>query len=166
MRRMIVLIAGLAALGGLMLLTDTSTDSPVAAVQARLGDDSRSELPALPPEPRFTKTMYAASDLGRATALLDKCKGPVAIWVGETRPTLISEHDYCGGSDWITRVKVGDAVKLAGDGVADGTFVVTKLTYETRHAVTVGDLPEADVVLQTCVTKTRLVLVGMERFDA
>lgn len=66
----------------------------------------------------------------------------------------------------MAKLKVGQAVQLDGKGVDDGLFVVTSLTYETRHEVTVGDLPEADVVLQTCVTKTRLVLVGMERFEA
>ena len=64
------------------------------------------------------------------------------------------------------RVKIGDAVKIGGEGVDDGIFVVTSLKYETRKEVTVGDHPKADAVLQTCVTKTKLVLAGLERFVA
>ncbi len=161
MKRMIVLLAGVLALVALVITAQSqSGDAPLAS-PAVAADPPR---PA--PEPRFTRTTYAATDLGGSTKLLDECKGPVAVWLGEERPTLVAEHDYCGGSEWMSKVEVGDAVKLGGEGVEDGIFVVTNLTYETRNEVTVGDLPEADLVLQTCVTKTRLVLVGMKRFKA
>ena len=161
MKRMIVLLIGVIALVAVVITAQSqSGDAPLASLPAV------ADAPRPAPEPRFTRTMYAASNLDQSTRLLDECKGPVAVWLGDDRPTLVAEHDYCGGSEWMSKVKVGDAVKIGGDGVDDGIFVVTNLTYETRNEVTVGDLPEADVVLQTCVTKTKLVLVGMERFEA
>ncbi len=167
MRRMIVLLVGLVVLGavvvGAVVVTAQSPredDTPVAVAAA--GEPA----PRPAPEPRFARTTYAATDLAGSTALLDKCKGPVAVWLGDQRPTLIAEHDYCGGAFWMGKVKVGDAVRIDGEGVDDGIFVVTTLKYETRNQVTVGDLPETDVVLQTCISKTRLVLAGLERFEA
>jgi hypothetical protein len=163
MRRMIVLAAGLVALVSLGVVAHTPTDDARLAQAATVEPQA---LPRTPPEPRFTRTIYASTDLGGATALLDKCNGPIAVWLGTGRPLLIAEHDYCGGSSWMSKVKVGDAVKIDGNPVGNALFVVTSLTYQTRKEVTVGDLPDADAVLQTCVTKTKLVLVGLERFDA
>lgn len=160
MRRMIVLVVGLIALVVTVVAVQLPTDSAKSA-EAQLVTPPREA-----PEPRFSRTTYGLTNLEGSTAMLDECKGPVAVWLGEDRPTLVAEHDYCGGMFWMAKLKEGDAVKLDGKGVDDGIFVVTSLTYETRNEVTVGDLPEADLVLQTCVTKTRLVLVGMERFEA
>ncbi|MEO6605555.1 MAG: hypothetical protein ABIN55_08070 [Aeromicrobium sp.] len=165
MKRMIVLLVGVVALVSLVMTVQLqSGDAPLAANANTVAAPPRVPRPA--PEPRFTRTMFAQSGLSESTRLLDECKGPVAVWLGEKRPTLVAEHDYCGGSAWMSKLKVGEAVKLDGKGVDAGIFVVTSLTYETRHEVTVSDLPEADVVLQTCLTQTRLVLVGMERFVA
>ncbi len=162
MRRLIVLLAGLVVLVGLVAVTH----SPAATQLSQLEKSALAEIPIPPPEPRFTRTTYAATNLDGATALLDTCKGPIAVYLGAQRPLLIAEHDYCGGSSWMSKVKIGDAVRIGGDGVDDGIFVVTSLKYETRKEVTVGDLPKADAVLQTCVTKTKLVLAGLERFVA
>lgn len=163
MRRMIVLVVGLAVLTLIVAVRQLPTDS-VGSVESANAAIVESPRPA--PEPRFSRTTYGLTNLEGSTAMLDECKGPVAVWLGEGRPTLVAEHDYCGGMFWMSKLKEGDAVKLDGKGVEDGIFVVTSLTYETRNEVTVGDLPEADLVLQTCVTKTRLVLVGLERFEA
>jgi len=161
MKRMVVLLVGLVALAALAITAQSqSGDAPLASAPAVV------DAPRPAPEPQFTRTMYADSDLKGSIKLLDDCKGPVAVWLGDERPTLVAENDYCGGSDWMPKLKVGQAVKLDGKGVEPGIFVVTGLTYETRNKVTVGDLPKADVVLQTCVTKTRLVLVAMKRFVA
>lgn len=161
MKRMIVLVAGLVAL----VAVAVTAQSPASTPSSQLEQTSLAEIARPAPEPRFTRTTYAATDLDGATALLDVCKGPIAVFLGVNRPTLIAEHDYCGGSSWMSKVKVGDAVRIDGDGVDDGIFVVTSLTYETRHEVRVGDLPDADAVLQTCVTKTKLVLAGLERYE-
>lgn len=164
MRRVIVLIVGLVALVVIVVVSQLPTEN--VAETAQPAKAAVVDPPREPPEPRFSRTTYGNTNLEGSTAMLDECKGPVAVWLGEGRPTLVAEHDYCGGMFWMAKLKEGDAVKLDGKGVDDGIFVVTSLKYETRREVTVGDLPEADVVLQTCVTKTRLVLVGMERFEA
>lgn len=160
MRRLIVLVVGIAALITVFVVAQSPSDDAAVATSAVV------DPPRPTPEPRFSRTTYGVTNLDGSTAMLDRCKGPVAVWLGEDRPTLVAEHDYCGGMFWMAKLKEGDAVALDGKGVDDGIFVVTSLKYETRNQVTVGDLPEADVVLQTCVTKTKLVLVGMERFEA
>ncbi len=167
MRRMIVLFVGLVTLTVTVVAVQLPTDSTDSADNvAEPAKASIVDPPRAAPEPRFSRTTYGLTNLGGSNAMLDECKGPVAVWLGEDRPTLVAEHDYCGGMFWMARLKEGDAVKLDGKGVDDGIFVVTSRKYETRNQVTVGDLPEADVVLQTCVTETRLVLVGMKRFEA
>lgn len=160
MRRLTVLVAGLVALLAATAVLVSHTDD-AELVKASVGAPPK---PA--PEPRFTRTTSAVTNLDGAARHLDACKGPIAVFLGESKPTLIAEHDYCGGAAWISRTEVGDAVQLGGRGVDDGLFVVTSLTYETRREVKVGDLPAADAVLQTCVTDTTLVLVALERFEA
>ena len=54
---------------------------------------------------------------------------------------------------------------LSGPGVTPGTYVVDVLSYQLRGKAKVRDLPDSEVVLQTCVSKTKLVLVGMRRVD-
>lgn len=165
MRRMIVLFVGLVTLTVIVVVGQLPTDN-VAETAAEPAKASIVDPPRAAPEPRFSRTTYGLTNLDGSNEMLDECKGPVAVWLGDDRPTLVAEHDYCGGMFWMARLKEGDAVKLDGKGVDDGLFVVTSRKYETRNQVTVEDLPEADVVLQTCVTETRLVLVGMERFEA
>lgn len=166
MRRIIVLLAGLFVLAGFAVATVLTSSDPAPIDRGVVDREPKVvAVPAPPPKPKFSRVTYASTVLDGSDALLDECKGPVAVRLGADRPVLVAEHDYCGGSTWISAVKVGDAVKLAGEGIEDGIFVVTSLTYETRHEVTVGDLPDADAVLQTCVTKTKLVLAGLERFD-
>jgi len=165
-RRLLATLAALLVIAFVVVVRASSkSDSVEEDSISHLETSALGRLPLPPPKPRFTRTTYAASDLDGALPLLDKCKGPVAVLLGADRPVLIAEHDYCGGSAWMSKVKVGDAVKIGGDGVDDGIFVVTSLAYETRKEVTVGDLPVADAVLQTCVTKTKLVLVALDRFD-
>jgi hypothetical protein len=117
-----------------------------------------------PPDADVSRTTYATSRLGPAPMLLNLCHGPIAIDLGADRPVLVAEHDYCGGSSWIPQLEPGDAVALAGDGVVDGTYLVTGLSTERRGEAQVRDLPAADVVLQTCISPGELVLVAANRF--
>ena len=168
MKRMVMVLAGLALVFGFFALMTNAPERVVASTNSSSIQDARLDTftrYAPPPKAKFTRTTYAATDLDGSTALIDSCKGPIAVGLGAQRPTLIAEHDYCGGASWISKVKVGDAVQIGGEGVGDGIFVVTSLTYETRNEVTVGDLPDADAVLQTCVSASQLVLVGLERFE-
>lgn len=120
-------------------------------------------FPAHPPKPTYTRRIVDVTTLDVIEKRIDKCDGPVASPVLDGLTVLIAEHDYCGGMSWIGRIKVGQAVALSGPGVETGTYVADELRYELRGKATVADLPLADVVLQTCVTKTQLVLVGMHR---
>ena len=119
------------------------------------------------PKPRFTRTTYASANLEDSVRLIDACDGPVAINLGPSHPVLVAQHDYCGGSAWMSRLDMGDAVKLAGHGVKSGTYVVTEIRFQIRLKARVSDLPDTDVVLQTCLTEDtkKMVLVGLERFD-
>ena len=82
MRRLIVLLAGLVVLVGLVAVTH----SPAATQLSQLEKSALAEIPIPPPEPRFTRTTYAATNLDGATALLDTCKGPIAVYLGAQRP--------------------------------------------------------------------------------
>lgn len=118
-----------------------------------------------PPSAIFTRSIDVRTSLEGSIKLIDRCQGPVAIDLGSKNPVLVSQHDYCGGSDWISKLGVGDAVRLTGDGIEPGLYVASELRYQARLKAKVGDLPASDVVLQTCVTKEKLVLVGLEKFE-
>lgn len=121
--------------------------------------------PEPPPTPDVARTMSAAATLSTFEGPLDACRGPVAIDVQEEgRPLLVSEHDYCGGADWIPALVEGDVVALDGPGVDAGTYEVQVVDRHQRRDVYVRDLrPEADVVLQTCISHTQLVLVALTK---
>jgi hypothetical protein len=78
---------------------------------------------------------------------------------------LVAEHDYCGGSAWMPKVGKGDAVRLSGEGVKAGTYVATTIKHVPRRLTKVRDLPDTDIVLQTCISPNTMVLVGMDLFD-
>jgi hypothetical protein len=117
------------------------------------------------PEPDVRRTMSAAATLSTFEAPLDACRGPVAIDVQEEgRPVLVSEHDYCGGAAWIPALGTGDVVELDGPGVDPGLYEVEVVDRHQRRDVYVRDLrPEADVVLQTCISQSQLVLVALTK---
>jgi hypothetical protein len=121
--------------------------------------------PEPPPEPDVSRTMSAAATLSTFEAPLDACRGPVAIDVQEEgRPVLVSEHDYCGGAAWIPALGTGDVVELDGPGVDPGLYEVEVVDRHQRRDVYVRDLrPEADVVLQTCISQSQLVLVALTK---
>lgn len=117
-----------------------------------------------PPDVKFTRHIYANTTLDGVPVMLDACQGPISVRLGPRNSVLVAEHDYCGGSAWIPKLKNGDGVKLSGDGVRAGVYEVTEIRYGLRRKAMVKDMPRTDVVLQTCVTKTKLVLVGLEKF--
>jgi hypothetical protein len=117
-----------------------------------------------PPVVKFTRHIYANTTLAGVPVMLDACHGPISVRLGPRNSVLVAEHDYCGGSAWIPKLKNGDGVKLSGDGVRAGVYEVTEIRYGLRRKAMVKDMPRTDVVLQTCVTPTKLVLVGLEKF--
>ena len=156
-----------AAVFAVTQLTSTSdappaSSGPTALQIASLG---RVTKPVPPPKAKFVRTIYAASSLKHSELMLDFCKGPIAIDLSPGRPVLVAEHDYCGGLTWMPKLGKGDAVKLSGKGVTDGTYVVTSIGHVPRLKAKVRDLPDTDVVLQTCISHNTMVLVGMDLFD-
>jgi hypothetical protein len=117
-----------------------------------------------PPVVKASRQIYANTTLDGVSVLLDACHGPISVRLTGRSSVLVAEHDYCGGSAWIPQLTYGDGVKLAGDGVRSGLYQVTEIRYQLRRKALVSDLPRTDVVLQTCITKTKLVLVGLEKY--
>lgn len=139
----------------------TST-TPTAIQTATLDQITR---PATPPKAKFVRTIFATSSLQRSEVMLDFCKGPIAVDVGDHRPVLVAEHDYCGGLEWVPKLGKGEAIKLSGDGVKDGTYVVKTIGHGIRGETKVRELPDTDIVLQTCVSQNTMILVGMDLFE-
>ena len=110
---------------------------------------------------KFARDITKVTDLDHVDAALDSCGGPVAVYTGHRHPMLIAEHDYCGGSDWMPKIDTNDIVQLTGRGVDSGLYTAETIKFVPRYGSTLGDLPDGDVVLQTCVSRTRMVLVGL-----
>ena len=168
MKRMLAaLVVAAAAVLTLTLLNSGSDPLPASsgptALQTAKLDQVTKPIP--PPKAKFVRTIFATSSLKRSELMLDFCKGPIAVFVGNHRPRLIAEHDYCGGLAWIPKLDKGEAIKLSGDGVRDGTYVVRTIGHAKRNQAKVRDLPHTDIVLQTCVSPNTMVLVGMDLFE-
>lgn len=149
-----------------ILLTVKSESPPASSAPTALESATLDQVTRLtaPPKAKFVRTIFATSSLKRSEFMLDICKGPIAVFVGEHRPRLIAEHDYCGGLEWMPKLGKGDAIKLSGDGVKDGTYVVKTIGHAPRLKAKVRDLPDTDIVLQTCISQNTMVLVGMDLF--
>lgn len=113
------------------------------------------------PDARFTRTIYRETDLDGVEPALDACAGPVAVDLGADHPTLVVEHDYCGGLAWMPKLKRTDVVKLKGPGIEPGFYAVERIKHVPRYTSKVDDLPESHTVLQTCISRTTMVLVGL-----
>lgn len=125
-------------------------------------------LDVLPTEPlpvssdaKFTRSIAKFTDLDSVEPALDACAGPVAVYLGAEHPKLVAEHDYCGGSAWMPKLDTDDVVQLTGRGVEAGLYTTETIKYVPRYDSTVDDMPDGDVVLQTCISKTTMVLVGL-----
>jgi hypothetical protein len=126
-------------------------------------------LDVLPTEPlpvssdaKFSRGIAKYTDLESVEPALDACAGPVAVYLGDQHPRLVAEHDYCGGSDWMPKLDRDDVVQLTGPGVEAGLYTTETIKYVPRYESTVKDIPDGDVVLQTCISKTTMVLVGLQ----
>lgn len=104
-----------------------STAAMSALESASLPDATFVEPEAPVPDARFTRAVMGPTTMPGSGVMLDLCRGPVAIDLGDTYPLLIAEHDYCGGSAWISRLTDGDVVEMTGEGVDPGSYVVSGL---------------------------------------
>lgn len=125
-------------------------------------------LDVLPTEPvpvssdaKYSRSIAKYTDLESVDPALDACAGPVAVYLGDGKPRLVAEHDYCGGSDWMPKLDEDDVVQLTGRGVEAGLYTTETIKYVPRYDSTVDDMPDGDVVLQTCIDKKTMVLVGL-----
>lgn len=171
MKRLILLLVGATVLivgAGVVLLAKQPTPSE-SRVVSRF---ERVNLPTVapvvePPKAKFTRTIWTSTKLAEIDAALDLCRGPVSSDLGDGEPVFIAEHDYCGGSAWMWKLGVDDTVALKGKGVDAGLYVVSELRYFPRKAgADVSDLPPGEVVLQTCVSTTKMVFIALEKYDA
>lgn len=166
-RRTQILLA--AAVGVLALAVTVAV--PIIADEERVDpylNFITAHLDVLPTEPeavssdaRFSRTIVKVTDLENVDPALDACAGPVAVDVGAGHPVLVVEHDYCGGSDWMPKLDVDDVVLLTGPGIEAGLYATETIKYVPRYESTVSDVPDGDVVLQTCVSRTKMVLVAL-----
>jgi hypothetical protein len=154
----------LAACALLVLVVSCASHAPVPSRSLEFATLDPVKRVTSPPDADVRRSVYATSRLSPSPMLLNLCRGPIAIDLGPDRPVLVAEHDYCGGRAWIPQLEPGDAVALTGDGVEDGTYLVTDISTERRGEAQVGDLPAADVVLQTCISPGEMVLVAANRF--
>lgn len=168
MRRVAMLSGGVAVLLCALLAVSSMSSSHNAATASPPSSLQTASIPAVNPppvkvpKPKFSRAIYAATQLAGAPVMLDACHGPIAVRLGAGRPVLVAQHNYCGGLAWMPKLNLGDGVKLKGDGIYPGIYVVTEIRFQIRDEATVGDLPDADAVLQTCVTKHKLILVGLD----
>lgn len=167
MRRVaqVLLAAAMAALALLavkpLIVDEPRVDPYLQFVTAHL--DVIGSRPVASSDARFSRAMAKVIDLDHVDPALDACAGPVAVLLGDEHPVLVVEHDYCGGSGWISKLAANDVVQLSGPGIDEGLYTTEVVKYVPRYDSTVEDLPQADVVLQTCVSRSEMVLVGLVR---
>jgi hypothetical protein len=156
-----VLVAALALVIAVPILNDEERVDPYL-------NFITAHLDVLPTEPlpvssdaKFSRSIAKFTDLESVDPALDACAGPVAVYLGAGKPKLVAEHDYCGGSDWMPKLAENDVVQLTGRGVEAGLYTTETIKYVPRYDSTVDDMPDGDVVLQTCIDKKTMVLVGL-----
>lgn len=170
MKRLILLLVGAAVLlvgAGVVLLANQPTPQESHAL-SRL---ERAILPIIiapsePPKAKFSRTIWTSTKLAEIDPALDQCRGPVSADLGDGEPVFVAEHDYCGGRAWMWKLGVDDAVTLKGKGIDPGLYVVSELKYFPRKSgAEVSDLPPGDVVLQTCVSATKMVFIALRKYE-
>jgi len=164
-RRTRVVLAAVVAVLALVIavpvLNDEERVDPyLTFVTAHLDVQATEPLP-VSSDAKFTRSIAKFTDLESVDPALDACAGPVAVYLGDGRPRLVAEHDYCGGSEWMPKLVTDDVVQLAGRGVIAGLYTTETIKYVPRYDSTLDDMPAGDVVLQTCIDKKTMVLVGL-----
>lgn len=160
----LILVTGVAVLvvfGGKALFERESRVDPYLQFMTAHLDVVRTGPAPVSSDARFSRVTAKFTTLENVDPALDACAGPVAVHVGDDRPLLVAEHDYCGGSDWMPKLDEEDVVQLMGPGVDSGLYEAVEITHVPRYESTLADLPDTDVVLQTCISREEMVLVGL-----
>lgn len=77
-------------------------------------------------------------------------------------PNDIVEHNYCGGS-WFAGLQRGTVVRVIG-GTQPGLYVVNGRRFYTPKTGTIaGTKGLGDLMVQTCISHTEMVYVGLTR---
>jgi hypothetical protein len=159
-----ILAAGLVVvavyLGRPLLFGEPRVDPYLTFVTAHL-DVIRTE-PIKSSDARFARDIAKLVDLEHVDPALDACAGPVAVLLEGDWPVLVAEHDYCGGSSWMPRLNTNDVVQLSGPGVEQGLYLTETIKHVPRYDSKLSDLPDGDVVLQTCISRTEMVLIALQ----
>ena len=163
-----LLVAGVVVvalfLGRPLYLDEPRVDPYLTFVTAHL-DVIRTE-PIASSDARFARDIAKFTVLDHVESALDACAGPVAVSLGDDWPVLVAEHDYCGGSSWMPKLNANDVVQLTGPGIAEGLYTAETIKYVPRYESKLADMPDGDVVLQTCISRTEMVLVGLRYVSA
>jgi hypothetical protein len=156
----VALIVALVA-GALIVLDDEPRVDPYLPFMTAHLEVLPTQPPVVSADAKFSRSVAKYTDLDSVDPALDACAGPVAVYLGDHRPLLVAEHDYCGGSAWMPRLRANDVVQLTGRGVEPGLYTTVAVKHVPRYDSKLKDLPEGDVVLQTCISRKTMVLVAL-----
>lgn len=121
--------------------------------------------PAQPPEVDLDVEVAHSATPATVQDTLDLCQGAVTVRFAGIRPTLLAEHDYCGGT-WVLGLDPGEVVRLRGSNDS-GTYRVTrqiKVVPKGSSTFTLHGM--GDVVAQTCRPDgSTMRLVGLSRIE-
>ena len=126
-------------------------------------------LDVLPTEPaavssdaKFSRSIAKITDLDHVDPALDACAGPVAVYLGARpsharRRARLLRRLGLDAEDRRERRRPADAAWAS----SRASTRAETIKYVPRYDSTLSDMPDGDVVLQTCVSRTRMVLVGL-----
>lgn len=166
-RRLLLVVAMMAAavLGGSLRVAGFGVTDRLYAMQPspRAAFDAGLTVPD--PKPTVDLHVDVAHEASPATVqdALALCQGPVTVRFAGIGPTLLAEHDFCGGT-WVLRLDPGEVVRLRGSDDA-GTYRVTRRIKAVPKGSSAYVLEGmGDVVAQTCLPDgSTLRLVGLSR---
>jgi hypothetical protein len=154
-------VAALALAVAIPIIADEERVDPYLNFTTAHLDVLPTEPAAVSSDAKFSRTIAKFTTLESVDPALDACAGPVAVYLGDDHPKLVAEHDYCGGSDWMPKLGPNDIVQLTGPGIESGLYSAVTIKYVPRYDSTVKDMPDGDVVLQTCISRKQMVLIAL-----
>lgn len=150
-------------IGGMLQVTGSGVIAGLYAVQPAPPSAAGTTMPTWPLEVDLHVEVAHSATPATVQDTLDLCQGPVTVRFAGIRPTLLAEHDYCGGT-WVLGLDPGEVLRLGGsDG--SGTYRVTrqiKVVPTGTSALALQGM--GDLVAQTCRPGgSTMRLVGLSR---